>query len=82
MRKNILSIALILVLVLSMMLGLTACGGDTTALQEENAALKAQVEELTKRLAAYENRPSLVEYTLTGSWLPPPLSMTNPTPPH
>lgn len=67
MRKNTLSIVLILVLVLSMMLGLTACGEDTTALQEENAALKAQVEELTKRLAAYENRPSLVEYTLTGS---------------
>ena len=67
MRKNILSILLVLVLVLSMVLGLTACGDKTAELEAENAALKAQVEELTARLAAYENRPSLVDYSLTGS---------------
>jgi len=64
MRKNILSVLLVLVLCAAM---LAACGNDAAALKEENAALKAQVEELTARLAAYENRPSLVDYTLTGS---------------
>lgn len=68
MRKNILSILLVLVLAAAMVLGLTACGNSEVAqLKEENAELKAQVEELTKRLAAYENRPSLESFTLTGS---------------
>lgn len=65
MRKNILSIALVIVMVAALMLSFTGCGNAD--LKEENAALKAQIEELTARLAAYENRPSLVEYTLTGS---------------
>ena len=64
MKKNLLSILLVLVLCAAM---LTACDNDTAALQAENEALKAQVEELTNRLAAYENRPALVEYSLTGS---------------
>lgn len=68
MRKNTLSILLVLVLTAAMILGLTACGSsDVDALKEENAALKAQVEELTARLAVYENRPSLESYTLTGN---------------
>lgn len=66
MRKNILSVVLVIVMVAALMLSFTGCSNDE-ALKEENAALKAQVEELTKRLAAYENRPSLVESTLTGS---------------
>ena len=66
MRKNILSIILVIVMVTALMLSATGCS-NADQLKEENAALKAQVEELTARLAAYENRPSLVEYTLTGS---------------
>jgi len=49
-----------------MMLCVTGCSGDAQ-LKEENAQLKAQVEELTARLAAYENKPALAEFTLTGS---------------
>lgn len=67
MRKNILSIALVIVMIAALMLSFTGCSSDADALKEENAALKAQVEELTARLAAYENRPSLVESSLTGS---------------
>lgn len=66
MKKNILSIILVIVMITALMLSVTGCGNDAS-LKEENAALKAQVEELTKRLAAYENRPALAEYTLTGS---------------
>jgi len=66
MRKNILSMILVIVMVAAMMLCVTGCSGDAQ-LKEENAQLKAQVEELTARLAAYENKPALAEYTLTGS---------------
>ena len=65
MRKNILSMVLVIVMVAAMMLCITGCGDSQ--LKEENAQLKAQVEELTARLAAYENKPALAEYTLTGS---------------
>jgi hypothetical protein len=65
MRKNILSIILVIAMVAALMLSITGCGSSD--LKEENAALKAQVEELTQRLAAYENRPALVDWTLTGS---------------
>ena len=65
MRKNILSVILVIVMVTALMLSVTGCGSND--LKEENAALKAQVEELTQRLAAYENRPALVEWTLEGS---------------
>jgi len=68
MKKNILSIALVIVMVAGLMLSVTGCGNsELNQLKEENAALKAQVEELTARLAAYENRPSLESFTLTGS---------------
>lgn len=66
MRKNILSVILVVVMIAALMVSFTGCSSNE-ALKEENAALKAQVEELTKRLAAYENRPALAEYTLTGS---------------
>ena len=65
MRKNILSIVLVIVMVAALMLSITGCGSSD--LKAENEALKAQVEELTQRLAAYENRPALVEWNLTGS---------------
>ena len=65
MRKNILSIVLVILMVTAMMLSITGCGSSD--LKAENEALKAQVEELTQRLAAYENRPALVEWNLTGS---------------
>ena len=65
MRKNILSIVLVIVMVAALMLSITGCGSSD--LKAENEALKAQVEELTQRLAAYENRPALVDWSLTGS---------------
>ena len=65
MRKNILSIILVIVMVTALMLSATGCGSSD--LKAENEALKAQVEELTQRLAAYENRPALVEWSLSGS---------------
>lgn len=68
MKKNILSILLVTLMVAALMLSVTGCGNsDLAQLEEENAQLKAQVEELTNRLAAYENRPSLESHTLTGS---------------
>lgn len=67
MRKNILSIALVIVMIAALMLSVTGCSSDADALKEENAALKAQVEELTARLAAYENRPALADASLTGT---------------
>ena len=65
MRKNILSIILVIVMVTALMLSATGCGSSD--LKAENEALKAQVEELTQRLAAYENRPALVDWSLTGA---------------
>ena len=65
MRKNILSVILVIVMVTALMLSVTGCGD--ASLKEENAALKAQVEELTNRLAAYENRPALIEWSLSGT---------------
>jgi len=68
MRKNILSILMVVIMVAALMLSMTGCGSsELDQLKEENAALKAQVEELTARLAVYENRPSLEGCTLTGS---------------
>lgn len=68
MRKNILSILMVVIMVAALMLSMTGCGNsELDQLKEENAALKAQVEELTARLAVYENRPSLEGCTLTGS---------------
>lgn len=65
MRKTVLTKVLVIALAIAVMLCATGCGSK--ALEEENAALKAQVEELTARLAAYENKPALADYTLTGS---------------
>lgn len=68
MRKNTLSIILVIVMIAALMLSITGCGNDEVAqLKAENEALKAQVEELTARLAVYENRPSLEACTLTGT---------------
>ena len=68
MRKNALSFALILLLVASLVFGLTACGNaEVDKLKAENAALQTQIDELTARLSAYENRPTLESFTLTGS---------------
>lgn len=65
MRKTVLTKVLVIALAIAVMLCATGCGNK--ALEEENAALKAQIEELTARLAAYENKPALADYTLTGS---------------
>ena len=48
MRKNILSIVLVIVMVAALMLSITGCGSSD--LKAENEALKAQVEELTQRI--------------------------------
>lgn len=68
MKKKVIYAILAVVLVAALVLAVTSCESkDTAQLKEENAALKAQVAELTARLAALENKPTLEGCTLTGS---------------
>lgn len=68
MKKKVLYAILAVILVAALVLAVTSCESkDTAQLKEENAALKAQVADLTARLAALENKPSLEGCTITGS---------------
>ena len=68
MKKKVIYAILAVVLLAALVLAVTSCESKETAqLKEENAALKAQVADLTARLATLENKPSLEGCTLTGS---------------
>lgn len=68
MKKKTLLTILAVVLVVVLALVVTSCESkETVQLRQENELLKAQVAELTARLAALENRPSLEGCTLSGS---------------
>ncbi len=68
MKKKVIFAILAVVLVAALVLAVTSCESkETVQLKEENAALKAQVADLTARLAVLENKPSLEGCTLTGS---------------
>ena len=68
MKKKVIYAILAVVLLAALVLAVTSCESKETAqLKEENAVLKAQVADLTARLATLENKPSLEGCTLTGS---------------
>lgn len=74
MKKNLFSTLLLLLLVAALMVGITGCkeeeadDRDTTIaqLQEENAALKAQVESLTNEIETMKQRAALQRWDLTA----------------
>lgn len=74
MKKNLFSTLLLLLLVAALMVGITGCKeeeADTrdatiAQLQEENAALKAQVESLTNEIETMKQRAALQRWDLTA----------------
>ena len=66
MKKRVFS----LILAVLMVAALTACGGDDdriTRLEEENAALKAQVAELTAQLEASGSAAGLSDWSFEAT---------------
>ena len=74
MKKNLISVLLVLVMIAALMLSVTGCKEETAderdaliaQLQEENAALQAQVEALTTEIETMKQRAALQRWDLTA----------------
>jgi len=72
MKKNLLSVLLVIVMIAALMLSVTGCGAkeDTASaeriaqLELENAELQAQIEELTEKLSSMNQKAALKDWTL------------------